>query len=102
MTAKQPVLQDGRATAVGKRKTSVAKVIVREGSGKVEVNGKGFIEYFPLLEDRQQVLYPLMLLEQLERFDVTADVRGGGRTGEREGGREGGRERGRCVYIAHC
>ena len=67
---------------MGRRKTSTAHVTVKPGSGEVRINERSLLEYFPLVEDRQQVLFPLMVTDQLDRFDVTAAVRGGGTTGE--------------------
>lgn len=67
--------------SVGRRKTSIAKVRVKSGDGKVSINSKGLLEYFPRLEDRQQVLYPLNLVGCLGKVDVSAEVSGGGVTG---------------------
>ena len=74
--------EGGEASAVGRRKTSTAHVTLKPGSGEVRINERSLLEYFPIVEDRQQVLFPLMVTEQLDRFDVTAAVRGGGTTGE--------------------
>ena len=67
---------------MGRRKTSTAHVTLKPGGGEVRINERTLLEYFPLVEDRQQVLFPLMVTEQLDRFDVKAAVRGGGTTGE--------------------
>lgn len=67
--------------SVGRRKTSIAKVRVNSGEGKVAVNSKSLLEYFPRLEDRQQVLFPLNQVGYLGKVDVSATVRGGGITG---------------------
>ena len=81
--AKIPQL-NGReeATALGRRKTSTARVTVKKGNGAVTVNGVSLIQYFPRVEDRHQVLYPFMRLDILGAFDVAAKVWGGGTTGE--------------------
>ena len=71
----------GEASAVGRRKTSTAQVTLKPGGGEVRINGRSLLEYFPVVEDRQQVLFPLMVTEQLDQFDVKAAVRGGGTTG---------------------
>lgn len=67
--------------SVGRRKSSIAKVRVKSGDGKVLINSKQLLDYFPRLEDRQQVLYPLNLVGCLGKVDVSADVSGGGVTG---------------------
>eukprot|EP00731_Ephydatia_muelleri_P031820 Em0023g327a len=70
------------ALALGRRKTSTARVIVKKGQGTVVVNGVPLSEYFPRTEDRHQVLYPFMRLDLLGAYDVTAKVWGGGTTGQ--------------------
>ncbi|MCA8961966.1 MAG: 30S ribosomal protein S9 [Planctomycetes bacterium] len=66
----------------GRRKTSVARVRIKEGSGKIVVNGKPFDEYFCVLKDQLHVLEPLRVTKALKSFDVFANVRGGGTTGQ--------------------
>ena len=81
--AKIPQLNSsGEATALGRRKTSTARVMVKKGHGAVMVNGVPLIEYFPRVEHRHQVLYPFMRLDILGAYNVTAKVWGGGSTGE--------------------
>lgn len=72
---------DGSVRAVGKRKTATAVVTLRQGSGVILVNKKDFVEYFPRVVDRQQVMYPLIVTDLVGKYDVTAIVRGGGITG---------------------
>ena len=67
---------------VGRRKNAVARVFLTPGSGKVTVNNREFETYFPDQFDRQAVLSPLVTVEMLERFDVSANVMGGGRAGQ--------------------
>ena len=74
--------EGGEASAVGRRKTSTAHVTLKPGGGEVRINGRSLLEYFPVVEDRQQVLFPLMATEKLDQFDVKAAVSGGGTTGE--------------------
>ena len=62
----------------GKRKTSVARVILEPGTGKITVNGREFAEYFPRGYLRAVVSSPLVETEQAERFDVRARLGGGG------------------------
>jgi len=67
---------------VGRRKTAVARVYLTPGTGKVTVNGREFETYFPESFDRQEVLSPLKAVEMVDRFDVHANVIGGGRAGQ--------------------
>jgi len=66
----------------GRRKTSIARVRIRHGEGKVTVNGKPYDQYFSLERDRRAVIAPLEVTDNLKRLDVAADVRGGGPTGQ--------------------
>lgn len=67
--------------AYGFRKTALAKVEIYPGDGNIVVNSKSLLEYFPQLEDRQQVLYPLNSTQCMGKYNVIAHVRGGGSTG---------------------
>jgi small subunit ribosomal protein S9 len=66
----------------GRRKTSVARVRLVDGSGKVTVNGKSMEEYFGLKTLELIIRQPLALTENTEKFDVIANVKGGGTTGQ--------------------
>jgi small subunit ribosomal protein S9 len=68
--------------SVGRRKNAVARVYLTPGSGKVTVNKRDIETYFPDQFDRQTVLSPLVTVEMLERFDISANVMGGGRAGQ--------------------
>ena len=67
---------------VGRRKTSVARVILRNGSGKITVNGKGFEDAFPMLLSREDILTPFKVTETKGKYDVFVNVNGGGITGQ--------------------
>ncbi|MDP4114942.1 MAG: 30S ribosomal protein S9 [Bacteroidota bacterium] len=67
---------------VGRRKTSVARVILRSGSGKITVNGHEFEAAFPMLLSREDILAPLKLTENEGVYDISANVNGGGTTGQ--------------------
>jgi small subunit ribosomal protein S9 len=67
---------------IGRRKTSVARVILRNGSGKITVNKKEFEHAFPLMVNRNDILKPLEITETLGKYDVMINVRGGGFTGQ--------------------
>lgn len=66
----------------GRRKTSVARVVLTEGSGKVTINGKPLDVYFTEVKDHNAVLGPLRLTDTLNRIDVICKVQGGGITGQ--------------------
>lgn len=67
---------------VGRRKTAVARVKMFDGSGKVTVNGRAIETYFPLETHRQEILKPLLVTENLGRYDVSVVVEGGGSMGQ--------------------
>lgn len=67
---------------VGRRKTSIARVRLIDGSGKVTVNGKPLEQYFPVETQRNDILRPLAVTETLGKYDVYANVEGGGLAGQ--------------------
>lgn len=72
----------GRAYATGKRKDAVARVWIKPGSGKIEINGRDLSSYFarPVL---QMVLrQPIEAAERVDQYDIKADVSGGGLSGQ--------------------
>jgi small subunit ribosomal protein S9 len=69
---------------VGRRKTSVARVILRNGSGKVTVNNRDFENFFPVADNRDDVITPFKFTETLGKYDVIANVKGGGVRGQAE------------------
>jgi small subunit ribosomal protein S9 len=73
----------------GRRKTAVARVRVMPGDGKITVNGRDYIEYFPRPAYQATVRAPLEVLEAGSRYDVIAQVDGGGPTGQAEALRHG-------------
>ena len=66
----------------GRRKTSVARVRVRPGSGKISVNNREFEEFFRTAQQRNAVLAPLLATEKRDVVDVVILVHGGGTTGQ--------------------
>ena len=66
----------------GRRKTSVARVFLKKGSGKIVVNGKPVDEFFARETGRMVVRQPLELTGHLESFDVKVNVQGGGESGQ--------------------
>ena len=67
---------------IGRRKTSVARVILRSGNGKIVVNGKEFEKAFPLLVSREDITRPFSVTETSGKYDVYVNVKGGGSTGQ--------------------
>ncbi|MEQ2169622.1 hypothetical protein GOODEAATRI_027156, partial [Goodea atripinnis] len=71
------------STAEGKRKTSKSSVVVRDcGSGSITINGEDYLHYFPVLQDREQLMFPLQFTGLLGRFDLECTVSGGGRSSQ--------------------
>lgn len=68
--------------ATGRRKCSVARVYVSEGTGKITINKKDLTEYFPSAILQYVVKQPLELLEVAEKYDIKANLDGGGFTGQ--------------------
>lgn len=70
--------------AVGRRKTSTARVYLRQGSGEITVNDRDAREYFPLLWRRRALAQPFEVTDTLGQFDVFVNASGGGLTGQAE------------------
>ncbi|GMO32690.1 MAG: 30S ribosomal protein S9 [Termitinemataceae bacterium] len=66
----------------GRRKTSVARVYIRDGSGKITVNGKAINEYFVQSEHVNIVYQPLKVVSGENKFDIVINVYGGGINGQ--------------------
>ncbi len=67
---------------IGRRKTSVARVFLNEGTGKITVNGKEYTEYFTIPTHQKAVVEPFNVTDTTGKFDVTATIKGGGVTGQ--------------------
>jgi small subunit ribosomal protein S9 len=67
---------------IGRRKSSVARVFLKTGNGKITVNGREFEDYFSRPSLRLVVKQPLATLEALEKFDVAINLAGGGPAGQ--------------------
>ena len=74
---------------VGRRKTSVARVILRNGNGKITVNDQEFEKFFPQLLSREDILLPFKATETEGKYDVQVNVKGGGTTGQAQSVRLG-------------
>jgi small subunit ribosomal protein S9 len=66
----------------GRRKTSVARVRLCSGTGKITVNGRAFDNYFPMDALRMQAVQPLTVTGTADKFDVRVNVTGGGPAGQ--------------------
>ena len=70
------------AQTIGRRKTSVARVRIYEGTGQFTLNGRSLDEFFPTMAQRIRVMEPLRVADRDGRFDVIAKLEGGGTTGQ--------------------
>ncbi len=66
----------------GRRKTAIASVRLRPGSGKIDVNGRAFEEYFPVPNQRLTAIEPLVKINGTEKYDLLIRVKGGGVEGQ--------------------
>jgi len=70
------------ALAVGRRKTSVARVILSQGSGKITINKRPLEEFFKLETLRNDVAKPFEVTQTSGKYDVKVNVEGGGQSGQ--------------------
>ncbi len=68
--------------ATGRRKTAIARVFLKDGSGSITVNGRDFEEYFPTVALQNQIIFPLALTNTRQNYDVQVNATGGGTTGQ--------------------
>jgi small subunit ribosomal protein S9 len=68
--------------ATGRRKESVARVRLYDGSGQVNLNDRPLENYFPTMAARMRVMEPLQLTDTQGRYDISATLEGGGTTGQ--------------------
>jgi len=66
----------------GRRKTAVARVRIRPGTGKIEVNGRRLDEFFMREQEQKEAVMPLIATERLGKYDVFVNLRGGGIHGQ--------------------
>ena len=69
---------------IGRRKASVARIYMSKGKGNITVNGKDFKDYFPVVTMQFKLEQPFKIADLLGKFDVKANVNGGGTTGQAE------------------
>jgi small subunit ribosomal protein S9 len=72
----------GTTQTIGRRKTSVARIFLKAGDGKITVNGMTYEEYFGRKTSQMVVRQPLELIKASEKFDISVNVSGGGKSGQ--------------------
>ena len=75
-------MAEKKYTAIGRRKRSVAKVVLINGTGKITINGKDVKDYMPYETLVMDLIQPLELTDTLKKFDIEITVRGGGFSGQ--------------------
>ena len=75
---------EGIINTLGRRKNAVARIYISEGTGKITVNKKDYTNYFPIPKLQYVVNQPLSLLEVTEKYDIKANIKGGGFNGQAE------------------
>jgi small subunit ribosomal protein S9 len=68
--------------ATGRRKTSVARIRMVPGNGKIDINGRSFEDYFPTSALQSTVLQPLQVAKVVNTYDLSINASGGGPTGQ--------------------
>ena len=66
----------------GRRRSSVARVFLKRGTGKITVNGRELTDFFKRETGRMVVMQPLQVTENVETFDIMVNVQGGGESGQ--------------------
>ncbi len=80
--AKKGEPKGGYWWGTGRRKSSVARVRIKPGEGKMVINKKEIEDYFKRVQDRNTVVSPLVAVDALKNFDIFINVKGGGTTGQ--------------------
>ena len=66
----------------GRRKSSVARVFIKRGTGKITINGRALDDFFKRETGRMIVMQPLQVTDNVETFDIMVNVAGGGESGQ--------------------
>src|SRR6267378_5015628 len=77
-----PMAETQEFIATGRRKTSVARIRMTPGDGKIEINGKSFEDYFPTVPLQSAVLQPLQVVKLTNSYDLSINTTGGGAAGQ--------------------
>jgi small subunit ribosomal protein S9 len=75
-------MADDMYRGTGRRKRSIARVMIKAGSGEISINGRDMENYFPIEIIRQEALRPLALVGLTDRLDIRVNVQGGGVSGQ--------------------
>jgi small subunit ribosomal protein S9 len=75
-------MADDMYRGTGRRKRSIARVMIKAGSGQISINGRDMENYFPIEIIRQEALRPLALVGLTDRLDIRVNVQGGGVSGQ--------------------
>ena len=75
-------MADDMYRGTGRRKRSIARVMIKSGSGQISINGRDMENYFPIEIIRQEALRPLALVGLTDRLDIRVNVHGGGVSGQ--------------------
>lgn len=70
--------------ALGRRKSAVARIYLKDGKGKITINDRELQDYFPLEQLQYIVTQPLQLAEVADQYDITVNLQGGGIKGQAE------------------
>jgi small subunit ribosomal protein S9 len=71
-------------SAIGRRKAAIARIYVSEGKGMININKRDFKEYFPFEHFQYIIQQPLTLVDSLNKYDIKANLKGGGIKGQAE------------------
>ncbi len=69
---------------LGRRKSSIARIYMKEGKGKITVNNRDYKEYFPTTTKQYVVKQAFKIVDEVDKYDITANIKGGGITGQAE------------------
>jgi small subunit ribosomal protein S9 len=70
--------------ALGRRKSAVARIYLKEGKGKITINNRDLQDYFPLQQLQYIIQQPLNLADVIDKYDITVNLQGGGIKGQAE------------------
>lgn len=69
---------------IGRRKSAVARIYLAEGKGNITVNKKDYKKFFPTIQLHNRIMEPLVLVESTNKYDIKANLHGGGVNGQAE------------------
>jgi small subunit ribosomal protein S9 len=70
--------------SIGRRKSAVARIYVRDGKGVIIINDRDYASYFPTEQLQTVAKQPLVLIDAANKYDITVNLKGGGMTGQAE------------------